>query len=258
MGPIGKDKLVFDTTATLADNDNVGAYLRASDGTLLTHTDVGGKKRLDVNLATEYLEDAAHASGDRGQFILAVRRDADTSMVDADGDYAPLQVDENGRLKVVADIEVVNGFEKLEDAAHADGDVGAYMLSVRQDVLAGSTSASGDYQSFKTDSVGSLWVRLSQGVALDSPNTAFNTVAQSVAATAGGTQLIAAPLANRKKLLIQNLSNKPVYIIESGQTAADGVRIAAGGNWELEAGPAIDLYAIVDAGTADVRLFELA
>jgi hypothetical protein len=46
-------KLVFD--ATDADSRlasaNVGAYLRASDGTLLTHTDVGGKKALDVRVA---------------------------------------------------------------------------------------------------------------------------------------------------------------------------------------------------------------
>jgi hypothetical protein len=50
---VGKQKLVFDTTDvdTIAASDSVGAYLRASDGTLLTHTDVGGKKALDVNIA---------------------------------------------------------------------------------------------------------------------------------------------------------------------------------------------------------------
>jgi hypothetical protein len=48
-----KDKLVFDTTnaTTIADSDSVGAYLRSSDGTLLTHTDVSGKKALDVRVA---------------------------------------------------------------------------------------------------------------------------------------------------------------------------------------------------------------
>jgi hypothetical protein len=45
-----KSSLVFDTTSLL-DSDNVGAFLRASDGTLLTHTDVGGKKALDVRVA---------------------------------------------------------------------------------------------------------------------------------------------------------------------------------------------------------------
>jgi len=46
-------KLVFDATDadTKAASSNVGAYLRAADGTLLTHTDVGGKKALDVRVA---------------------------------------------------------------------------------------------------------------------------------------------------------------------------------------------------------------
>ena len=46
-------KLVFDTTdaASILASSNVGAYLRASDGTLLTHTDVSGKKALDVRIA---------------------------------------------------------------------------------------------------------------------------------------------------------------------------------------------------------------
>lgn len=46
-------KLVFDTTDanTIADSDSVGAYLRSSDGTLITHTTVGGKEALDVRIA---------------------------------------------------------------------------------------------------------------------------------------------------------------------------------------------------------------
>jgi len=48
-----KDQLIFDTTSasTIADSDSVGAFLRSSDGTLLTHSDVGGKKALDVSIA---------------------------------------------------------------------------------------------------------------------------------------------------------------------------------------------------------------
>jgi len=49
---------------------------------------------------TQYAEDAAHASGDSGTMALVVRRDANTSLVGADGDYAPLQVDSTGNLKV--------------------------------------------------------------------------------------------------------------------------------------------------------------
>lgn len=46
-------------------------------------------------------EDAAHTTGDTGVEMLAVRRDANTSLVDTDGDYAPLQVNAGGSLKVV-------------------------------------------------------------------------------------------------------------------------------------------------------------
>lgn len=49
---------------------------------------------------TEFAEDTAHGSGDEGTLTLAVRRDANTSLVDATGDYAPLQVDSIGSLKV--------------------------------------------------------------------------------------------------------------------------------------------------------------
>ena len=45
-------------------------------------------------------EDAAHASGDTGVMFLGVRRDANSSLVDTTGDYAPCQFDAIGGLKV--------------------------------------------------------------------------------------------------------------------------------------------------------------
>lgn len=48
------------------------------------------------------IEDAAHASGDTGVMILAVRKDSPTNLVGADGDYAPLQVDDLGGLRIGA------------------------------------------------------------------------------------------------------------------------------------------------------------
>ena len=112
-------------------------------------------------ISGRYLEDAAHGDGDAGIFMLAVRHDADTSMVGADGDYAPLQVDENGRLKVVADIEVANGHEKAEDSAHQSADIGSYVLSVRSDSRPTNTntSADGDYASFFVNANGELYVK---------------------------------------------------------------------------------------------------
>lgn len=104
-----------------------------------------------------YAEDSVHVSGDLGNFALAVRHDADTSMVSNDGDYAPLQVDATGRLKVDATFATSFDFVYPEDQAAADADPGAYVLTVRQDTPAVTTSNDGDFQSFKTDNVGRLW-----------------------------------------------------------------------------------------------------
>lgn len=306
---ITKHKLVLDTTE-LADSDNVGAYLRSSDGTLITHTTVGAKEALDVNIANfeemgVFAEDAAHASGDNGQFILAVRNDAGGSLVSADGDYAPLQVDANGllqvaaevtsnveyaedsahasgaigayilgvrqdadtspvsadgdyhglifdnagRLKVAADISVVNGFEKAEDAAHASGDIGGYMLSVRQDTLASSTSADGDYQSFKTDTLGRLWANNSHQTMAHSPASVTDTA----------TDLVATDLVNRKRIIIQNRGSKAIFVGGPTVTTANGTEIPSGASVELDIAASVNVHAICTvAGPQNVRVLELA
>lgn len=158
---ISKDKLIYDTSES-AENDNMGAFLKDSSGALLTGTTIGASRALDVNLVGSsgqgiFLEDSAHVSGDAGQQMLAVRKDVEGSLVSADGDYASLQVDALGRLRVAADISVVTGHEKIEDDAHASADVGSFVLGVRQDTLVASVSADGDYAAFKMDSVGRLW-----------------------------------------------------------------------------------------------------
>lgn len=162
MGALTKDRLIFDP-ADLAESDNIGTYLRAgSDGDLITSTLIGSKEALDVNLVGGadsgiFPEDSAHVSADAGQFILAVRNDTEGSLVSADGDYAPLQVDALGRLRVYADLSTATSAEKLEDDAHVSGDVGSFSLAVRQDTLASSVSADGDYAAFKLDARGGLW-----------------------------------------------------------------------------------------------------
>lgn len=71
-----------------------------------------------------HAEDTAHTTGDEGNFMLAVRNDAGTSMVDTDGDYAPLQVNANGMLNV--------NLDNIRDAAPevGAGNAGAATLRV--------------------------------------------------------------------------------------------------------------------------------
>lgn len=297
------DKLVFDPTAP-NDTNNVGSYLRAgTDGDQISSTNIGGKEALDVNLVGGadsgiFAEDSAHTSGDKGQFILAVRHDADTSLVDTDGDYAPLQIDNLGRLKVAADISVVNGFEKVEDAASADGDVGGFVLAVRQDTLASSVSTDGDYAAFKLDARGAQWVApvgtVADGSAdnerpvkvgsraLAGPlaptasgnradmisdlyrrlyvNTSANVAILAAAASVTDTAgIIAAALGGRRTIMVSNRGNKPIYIGSAAVTAAAGFIVSAGATISVDLGQNVDLYAIADTGqTIACRILQLA
>lgn len=395
---LGKDKLVFDTSVTLSENDNVGAFLRASDGTLVTHT--GGALNVNVSNTvtvqatdldirdlthvsdsvkvgdgTDFLavnadgsinatinnpaafgifaEDSAHVSGNVGQQILVVRNDAGGSLVSADGDYSPLQVDSNGQLRVIADLSAAFDFVYPEDSAHASGnpgafmlavrndagatsltsadgdyspiavdefgrvltvttlasafaedsahtsgDIGDYVLAVRQDTLSSSTSADGDYGSFKINSRGALYTQPVGNVADDAADSenpikvgsraetgALTAVADgdradllsdgfrriyvnsgsnvavedtAVSVTTSATALPGTALTGRRKIYIQNLDNQAIFLGGSGVTTSNGLRIAAGGVFEDEVGDDVGLFAIAAAGTADVRVLELA
>lgn len=47
-----------------------------------------------------YPEDSAHASGNDGSFVLAVRNDSNATMTSADGDYSPIAVNANGAVAI--------------------------------------------------------------------------------------------------------------------------------------------------------------
>lgn len=262
-GFLAKDKLVYDP-ANPSDGDNLGAFIRGADGTLITHTTVGGKEALDVNVANtvdvnvtnsltisgSYAEDSAHTSGDIGLFTLAVRKDVEGSLASADGDYAPLQVDDQGRLRVAAEISVATGSDKSEDAVHVSGDIGAYVLAVRSDIPSIATSASGDYASMTTDSHNRQWVN-------DSRNIEMLNAATTVGTTA--VNLVASALAGRKEIMIQNRGNKDIFIGSSNAvTTANGFRIAGGATFGVSVGPNIAVWAISGTAGQDVRLLEFA
>lgn len=211
-----KDQLVFDVTsaATIADSDQVGAYLLAgTDGDQISSGDGDsdnvantfegidarsfmfgydgtgdnwdrirqtsgamhvfiddGDFEVDVVINAEKAEDAAHSSGDTGNYVLAVRQDTLAASTDADGDYASFKVDSVGSLYVKAtdsdallttidaDTSILSDAIKNEDDAASSGDAGFPGLAVRQDTLASSTSADGDYGHMKQNAAGELYV----------------------------------------------------------------------------------------------------
>jgi hypothetical protein len=207
------------------------------------------------------VEDAAHASGDTGKFVLAVRNDANTSLVSADGDYAPLQVNAAGELKVAAQVTVNAGdAEFLEDSAHASGDAGLHMLAVRQDTLAASTSADGDYSSLKVNALGRLYVDVGTIATSDAAlaNTAIASAAETLDAANTAQNVVASPLANRKYLWIYNKDNQGMFVGQSGVTAATGFPISPGSYMELRAGAAVDVEYVSSKINHEIRTLELS
>ena len=112
---------------------------------------------------TQYNEDSPHTTGDTGTMALVVRNDAGGSMVGADGDYAPLQVDATGALRVTGG---GGGTQYQEDAAHSSGDTGTLALVVRQDTPGSLVGADGDYAALQVDATGRLRVAIDAAVAL--------------------------------------------------------------------------------------------
>ena len=355
MGPIGKDKLVFDTSVSLVENDNVGAFITASDGTLITHhhiaagydaldvyaamadgagnaiTSTGGaldvniKSPISVNvdlngiydaggnptpdnvgligstraapgLANQTLQftggsvasDAVSASNIVAQDVSAfgmmwngttwdrmagaaatgLKVDVSNSSIAVTQSTSPWVVSNSGTFAVQAAQSGTWTVGLSED--HNYGAVGAATLRTAAqignatgaaDFGAGATSAQTLRVVLPTDQSA---IPVTQGttpwiVNSSVPNTAFHTASVSVDNTAGGVALFASPLADRKSVLIQNLGNKEIYIGESGVTVGTGIRIAAGGNWEVAAGPAQALYAIAGSAAAqNVRVFQIA
>ena len=154
-------------------------------------------------------EDAAHASGDVGVMTLAVRNDAMNSLVNANGDYAPLMVNQDGHLVIynydisasVSLLDAIQGrsvtidnnidsLTKSEDAAHSSGDKGIMSLAVRKDTAGSFANADGDYVPLQVDANGSLRVNVTASTASGGGGTQYD---EDTAHTSGdkGTMALA-------------------------------------------------------------------
>ena len=129
---------------------------------------------------TQFAEDSVHTTGDLGTMSLAVRKDTATALAGTDGDYAPLEVDANGRLHVQCGNCSGTGVSVNEDTASASGDPGTPAYTIRQDSPASTTSADGDYQPLKTDVNGLLWTNTELPAAVALADTTLNPTVPGV------------------------------------------------------------------------------
>lgn len=216
-----KNQLIFDTTdaQSILDSDNVGAFIRASDGTLidketinsverlavdstlkdgsgvaLTSTLISGKQSLDVNVTS------------------GINVEVDLSHVDDSvrlGDGTDFFTSHTVNTDVGLDVYVIGGQIEVSDAALAN-------------------------------------------TAIENSVNVLNTAdtAEAVVATA---------LVNRKYLFIANNDNTKVFIGKSGVTAANGFPLSPGSVMELRAGASVNPFFVGQTGrTPEVRILELA
>jgi len=303
-------KLVFDATDadSIAASSNVGAYLRASDGTLLTHTDVGGKKALDVRVAEginvevdlDAADDsvAAWLSDGAGNAISSTGgalhiSDAGGSLtVDAtnldirDLAFATDKVDVSGSsVSITGDVNVTQGTSPwvvsatnldIRDLAFATDKVDVTGSDVTATVTATDldirdlSAAQDSVESWLHDGTGNaitsttgfLDVNIASGtvavtdVAL--ANAALKAVAETVTTTSAQIVDGADELAARKYLLLYNNGNKNVFIGESGVTTSSGFPLPPGSILEARIGAAVDVHAVAQAGSQNVRTLQLS
>jgi hypothetical protein len=268
-------RLVFDTTSTDTQNEsaNVGAYLRASDGTLLTHT--GGALNVSFSTVTDLDIRDLNASQDN----VAISDGTDTLAINADGSINI--TDNGGSITIDATDLDIRDLDSATDSVAAvqsgswEVSLDAATLAALETITVTATdldirdldAAQDSVQANLFDGAGNsisstsnaLNVHIASGDLDDSlANTAIVVNATSVNNTVGGTDLIGTDLANRKWLFAYNNGNRDAFIGPSGVTAATGFPLPSGAMIELRAGPAINLHAITNSGTADMRMLQLS
>lgn len=233
-----KDRLIFDTTdaTTIAATDSVGAYLRSADGTLLTHTDVGGKKALDVRVAEgiNVEVDLSHVDDS-----VKIGDGTDFMLVNADGSINAVVSATNLDIRdLVAATDAVSAWTK-------DG-TGTAITSRAED--------GGQALDVHVTGSGPLTVN---DAAL--ANTAIANAVKVLALADTAEAVVTSALASRKYLMLYNNDNTRVFIGAATVTAANGFPMAPGSYMELRAGAAVSPFFVGQTGkTPEIRSLELS
>jgi hypothetical protein len=254
---ITKHKISFDP-ADSDDYDTVASYLKAADGTLITHTGAA----LDVNIKTsdiaidvesDHTEDSVRL-GDGTAFYTSTSENGDISL-DVHISNSDLDIRD---LAFATDSVDVSGSEISLDAATLAAlesvTVSATDLDIRdldsaQDSVEIATAAG---QALTIESDGSLNVNSSEA-----GYSACSNATKAIAITA--TDIVTSELTDRKELTIQNVGSKDVYIgCDNTVTTSNGLLVPKGATASFRFGPSINVHAIADGGVSELRVLELA
>lgn len=112
------------------------------------------------------------------------------------------------QIKIIPHSSTSSGLVKQEDSAHASGDIGIFILSVRNDANAVRASADGDYQAVSTDKLGRQIVTTApRGQRVKNAITLTSTTETTLLSTGG-----ASVFHDLTKLIIANTSGTDVRV----------------------------------------------
>jgi hypothetical protein len=239
-----KDLLVFDVNNTDDDRDNVGAFLRSSDGTLITHTSVGGKEALDVRVA-------------EGIDVEVDLDHTDDSVRLGDGTTLTTVTSNGGKDGL--DVFIINDDIAVTATDLDIRDLDAAQDSVQSNLYDGAGTAltstlEGSKQSFDVFVANDISVN---DAAL--ANTAIANAATTLTTADTAQDVVASPLTDRKYLWIYNNDNRRIFIGSSGVSTTDGFPLSAKNVLMLRAGAAVDVEFVGSSGdTPEIRTLELS
>lgn len=232
---------LFADASDFTNSDKVFSFLRSAGGQTITSTTVSGKEALDVNVANALSVDLD------GVYDVGTNPTPDNVGLIA-----------HSRAATPGDAEQL--FRSTGGAASSDAVVAANVHGL-------------DVNSFAMLFNGTTWDRAlgTSGAAhshLFSQEAGFKVdvkkaygSAQVAAATVGATaaQLDGTPLSGRNKVVVQNLSNKKVWIgFDNTVTAASGLLVFPNDRFEEELDDGVTIYAIGEQAGQNVRLSEYA
>ena len=229
---------IDDAGGSLSVDDGGGAL--TVDGTVTANLAAGTNNIGDVDVlsvvpgtgATNLgkAEDAAHTTGDTGVMSLAVRLDSGASLADTDGDYAPLQVDSSGALRVTGG---GGGTEYTVDAAAPAAPVGTASLMERDDALSALTEVEGDWTNMRSNANGALWVKHDGTVTVDGSGVTqpvSGTVSVTGVATAANQTTMIGHVDGIEGLLTTIDADTGTLAVTGGGTETGALRVTVANN----------------------------
>ena len=279
---MSKMRLVFDTTDadTLAASDNVGAYIRSSDGTRITHTTEGLKEALDVYIAggaaievdLDHTEDSVRLGNGTDFFTSTTVNTSiglDVNLINASIEVTATDLDIRDLNSATDSISAVQSGTWTVDVGNTvtvqATDLDIRDLSAAQDSVeswlndgAGNAITStvvGPAQALDVNIVASEELTINDAALA---NTAILATATALAVANTSQAAVASSLADRKYLYLLNNANRTMFVGQSGVTAANGFPLAPQSMIELRAGAAIAPHFVTNQAGSEIRVLELA